>query len=198
MVSDDEADGGRHDAPAGAEVTTVEEPAFVRIVASKEAQEKIVVAVLCTRVTVLAENGHDPANVRCTPWSLQKIITDRVKSKWWDQKPKDERGVVEPRAAGKRDALERTRTAYFRAAATTYFGGIDSYCCFVALGDVPAEMITLVNRDRRETARKRVLNERTGVVHKVSQPKALREEAKFEAKKRRRRNTWATGSKTGG
>ena len=44
-------------------------------------------------------------------------------------------------------------------------------------------MITLINRDRRETPGKRVLNERTGVVHKVSEPKALREEAKFEAKK---------------
>jgi hypothetical protein len=106
-----------------------------------------------------------------------------VRSKWWEQKPQDERDGVVARAAGKRDAIERTRSAYFRAAATTYFGGIDWYYCFVALGDIPAEMITLINRDRRETARKRGLNERTGVVHKVSEPKALREEAKLEAKK---------------
>ena len=37
VVSDDEADGGRQDAPAGAAVTTVEDLVFVRIVASKEA-----------------------------------------------------------------------------------------------------------------------------------------------------------------
>ena len=182
VVSDDEDDGGQREHPAGAAVTTEEGPVFVRLVASKEAQEKIVAAVLCIRATVLVENRLDPANVRCTPWSLQKIITDRVKSKWWDQKPKDERGVVESLAAGKRDTFERTRTAYFRAAATAYFGSNYWYYSFVALGDVPAEMIALINRHRRETARKRVLNERTGVVHKVSQPKALREEAKREAK----------------
>ena len=88
---------------------------------------------------------------------------------------------MESRAAGKRDAIEPTRTAYFRAAAATYVGGIDWQYCFVARGDVPAEMITLVNLDRRETSRKREINERTGVVNKVSLPKALPEEAKREA-----------------
>ena len=85
--------------------------------------------------------------------------------------------------AGRRDAVDRTRSAYFRAAVTTYFGGVDWYFCFVALGDVPAEVITVIDRPRRETAGKRVLQERTGVRHTVSDPKATREKAKLEAKR---------------
>ena len=98
-VTDDEADGGRRDAPAGAAVTTVEEPVFVRSVASKEAQEKIVAAVLCIRAAVLKENGLDLAEVQRTPWSLQKTITEHVKSKWWEQKPKDDRRRSPPENA---------------------------------------------------------------------------------------------------
>ena len=81
--------------------------------------------MLGIRADVLRENGFEPEVVVCTPWRLQKVITDRVRQKWWDQKPKEDQEFATQVTAGRRDAMERTKKAYFRAAVTSYFGGID-------------------------------------------------------------------------
>jgi len=162
---------------------------FVRLVTSARHQELALAAVLAIRRRTMEESGEGVAGV--ARWSTQKNITKRVVEQWWQGKPPEEREEVKNRVGGARQDFERTKRAYFRAAAKAYFGDIQWYYFTVAVGEVAGpEFITLQrSASSRDTAKQsgggsgsQARGPKTGIRHTISDAKAAREKAKLATK----------------
>jgi len=166
---------------------------FVRLVTSARDQELALAAVLAIRRRTMVEFGEGVAGV--ARWSTQKNITKRVVEQWWQGKPPEEREEVKNRVGGARQAQERTKRAYFRAAAKAHFGDIQWYYFTVAVGEVAGpEFITLQTQSLRPASSRDTAEQsgggsgsqargpKTGIRHTVSDAKAAREKTKLAMK----------------
>ena len=76
--------------------------------------------------------------------------------------------------------MDRTKDSHFRAMVHGCFGGVEWYYCVVAVGRVPAEMIKWIGARTEPAVPKatRPVNKKTGIQHRTSDPKQMREGAK--------------------
>jgi len=164
---------------------------FVRIVTSVQDQVLALAAVLAIRRRTMEEQGENVTKV--ARWSTQKMITKRVTEQWWREKPPAERDEVRNRVGDNHQAEQRTKAAYFRAAAKAHFGDTQWYYFTVAVGKLPGPTFTTLQTFRdassRDTAEQsgggsgsQARGPKTGIQHTVSECKAAREKAKLAMK----------------
>jgi hypothetical protein len=140
----------------------------------------------------------DEDTTKVVPWKLQQEITKRLKAKWWEDKTRmQQRQVIDP--CWTKDAMQRTRDSYFRAMVHGFFGGVEWLYCLVALGQVPIPMIQWIGESRDPKngpapVPKAKPVRKTGVQHKTSDPKQMREDAKRKERQLTQINTeWRLG-----
>ncbi len=86
-----------------------------------------------------------PEDTTCTPWSLQKTVTQLVQQQWWNELPKERQDELDRRCRTAGD-LKRTKKSYFKACTRQHFGGTEWFYCVIALGvALPAEIIVALN-----------------------------------------------------
>jgi hypothetical protein len=186
-LRDTEVEVLRREGMPGASVKRDTAGVFVRICASREVQERALAAVLQLRAQVLLENSL-PEDTPCMPWSLQKVVTQKVQQQWWNELPKERQDELVRRCRNAGD-VARTKASYCRNCTRQHFGGNEWFYCIVALGaGPPAEIIVAMNKRglAGESPHPKAEPKQcgwTGVRHTVTEAKKLREEAKRQERK---------------